>query len=170
MFVCVLVNFVNFVVKLFGCRQHKPAYPRNHDHEERRQSTPSASAGSRLTSLAETWFWHQTFSAMAASGPAPEGRFRPIIPDFGSIKKGLDTECRRHDRVAPPRNRSRSGWYDRDLMSVSGPRGNPGKGRKSRALPWTRQGQSPWNHFVGDCTVGVGFPPPRPPWRATLKG
>jgi hypothetical protein len=34
-----------------------------------------------------------------------------------------------------------------DLMSVSSP-GEPGKGSKARALPWTRQGRSPWNQSV----------------------
>jgi hypothetical protein len=42
-----------------------------------------------------------------------------------------------------------------DLMPVSSP-GEPGKGSKARALPWTRQGHSPWNQSVGDCTTDLG--------------
>ena len=37
-----------------------------------------------------------------------------------------------------------------DLMSVLGP-GNRVKGSKARALPWTRQGRSPWNQSAGIC-------------------
>jgi hypothetical protein len=35
-------------------------------------------------------------------------------------------------------------FRSQDLMSVSGP-GTRVKGGKTRALPWTRQGPSPWN-------------------------
>jgi len=35
-------------------------------------------------------------------------------------------------------------------MSISGS-GESGKESKTRALPWTRQGQSPWNQPVDVC-------------------
>ena len=55
-----------------------------------------------------------------------------------------------------------------DLMSVSCP-GNPGKGSKARALPWTRQGHSPWNQPVGGCSIGLSSLSPDDP-AAALKG
>ena len=59
-------------------------------------------------------------------------------------------------------------FYTVDLMSVSGP-GEPGKGSKARALPWTRQGHSPWNQPVGVC--GIGLSSLHPMTRgAALKG
>jgi len=33
--------------------------------------------------------------------------------------------------------------------------GETGKGSKARALPWTRQGHSPWNQSVGVCSIGL---------------
>jgi Transposase zinc-ribbon domain len=34
-------------------------------------------------------------------------------------------------------------------------RGETGKGRKAKALPWTRQGHSPWNQSGGACSIGL---------------
>jgi hypothetical protein len=53
-------------------------------------------------------------------------------------------------------------------MSVSGP-GEPGKESKARALPWTRQGRSPWNQPVGICGIGLS-PLPLDDPEAALKG
>lgn len=37
---------------------------------------------------------------------------------------------------------------------------DPGKGSQARALPSTRQGQSPWNQPVSDYTIGLNFHSP----------
>jgi hypothetical protein len=55
----------------------------------------------------------------------------------GQCRK-LASPCGAHDR---PHVRFRSG--------------EPGKGSEARALPWTRQGQSPWNQPVGVCCIGL---------------
>ena len=47
--------------------------------------------------------------------------------------------------------------------------GETGKGRKARALPWTRQGRSPWNPSVGVCCIGL-TPPSPGDFVAALKG
>ena len=60
-----------------------------------------------------------------SSGPSVR---RPTVTDLGKRLVGLATGAI-------------------DLMSVSSP-GEPGKGSKARALPWTRQGRSPWNQSV----------------------
>jgi hypothetical protein len=38
--------------------------------------------------------------------------------------------------------------------------GETGKGSKARALPWTRQGHSPWNQSVGVCSIRSELPSP----------
>jgi hypothetical protein len=43
----------------------------------------------------------------------------------------------------------------RDRPHVRFRSGEPGKGSKARAPPWTRQGRSPWNQPVGVCGIGL---------------
>jgi hypothetical protein len=48
-------------------------------------------------------------------------------------------------------------------------RGNRMKGSKARALPWTRQGESPWNQLL---VVNIALEPFHPiaPWSMPWKG
>jgi hypothetical protein len=42
--------------------------------------------------------------------------------------------------------------------------GATGKGSKARALPWTRQGHSPWNQSVGVCSIDLNSLHRTTPW------
>jgi predicted acylesterase/phospholipase RssA len=98
----------------------------------------------RVSRLKE--FWHLVSSAWPAlrwfdDGPVP----RSWLNEAGAalvLLFGVPGFFTPRVPLAPFHAAGTPGATSTDLMSVSGPE-RPGKGRKARALPWTRQGQQP---------------------------
>jgi hypothetical protein len=91
------------------------------------RSGPVAQTCSAYSGLIRGWL--KFFDSRVAAGRRPLGCYRWCASCAAAILYGR------------PHVRFRSGA--------------PGKGSMARALPWTRQGRSPWNQPVDVCSIGL---------------